>query len=255
MLIGPWRSTAGRGAVMTCGEVEDLWNERLDDRSGGPSELERRLEAHAARCGPCRATSARYQALRQALATLGPPPSPSAEETGRLLAVLAAAPVSPALRPARIRPWLRLAGIPTATAAALAGLAWLGGIGTEAPPRAPGPIERPITPVAAARPLDSALAEATWASIELARQATGPAARIGREVLIDLEGRGDLASPARPLDLRPESAPSSLLGSVGDRVNAGVRPLSGSARHAFSFLLGPAPARRGPDGPATRDRL
>ncbi len=46
--------------------------------------------------------------------------------------------------------------------------------------------------------------------------------------------------------LGPDAAGASdVLQQVGDRLAAGVRPLSSTARHAFGFLLGPPPARAG----------
>ena len=41
------------------------------------------------------------------------------------------------------------------------------------------------------------------------------------------------------------SAASSAFQQVGDHLAAGVRPLSDTARHAFGFLIGPAPDRAG----------
>ena len=62
-----------------------------------------------------------------------------------------------------------------------------------------------------------------------------PAARIGREVL------GSASLPSTTLELpEPVSPAVEVLQGVGSRVQAGVRPLSGSARHAFGFLLGPS---------------
>jgi hypothetical protein len=53
--------------------------------------------------------------------------------------------------------------------------------------------------------------------------------------------------PALPQGGGPESPAEAVSSSrdvlqqVGERVSAGVKPISGSARHAFSFLLGPPP--------------
>jgi hypothetical protein len=86
-------------------------------------------------------------------------------------------------------------------------------------------------------PLTDALADATSATWDLAREASAPAARLGRDVL----GAAALpGSPTAPETPDPSASAAVVLRQVGDRVNEGVRPLSGSARHAFSFLLGPA---------------
>jgi hypothetical protein len=46
---------------------------------------------------------------------------------------------------------------------------------------------------------------------------------------------------------------ADVLRSVGDRVGAGVRPLSGSALHAFGFLL-PSGAADAPEAPPAPPR-
>jgi hypothetical protein len=46
---------------------------------------------------------------------------------------------------------------------------------------------------------------------------------------------------------------ADVLRSVGDRVGAGVRPLSGSALRAFGFLL-PSDAAGAPEAPAAPPR-
>jgi len=223
---------------MNCAGFEDLLDEMLDARSGATPELEHRLDAHASGCPGCRASLVGYQVLRQAVAALEPPPVPSAEATGRLLRLMATV---PAHHPARPRP--RVVWAALATAAALLALAWSGTPGlVPAPPPLPGPIARPSPPVAAPRPLGPALAEARSASIELAREASAPATRIGREVLGGLDEAADLDLDSGPAVADPPGPePSEMFHAVGERVNAGVRPISGSARHAFGFLLGPPP--------------
>jgi hypothetical protein len=274
---------------MNCADFQRRWDELLDAESGVGSdrppavdELEARLLAHAADCPACRPAAARYQVLRQAIRAWRQPPVPSADLTTRILS----APAETAPRPwieiaadlaqrswrdRRIRYRLVLCG--TVAAAAVLGMfvsGWavrrqqLGppvGVGDVAdrdlhsiasPPRAPdGPLD-----------LDRAVAEATSATWDLARSASEPAARIGRDVLEASPPAGD--EPARrPVEsgggaaglslsfpswdpLKPDAtAASAVLQEVGDRVSAGVEPISDTARHAFGFLLGPPRPRAG----------
>jgi hypothetical protein len=226
---------------MNCVEFEDRWNEVLDARLVGPSDLEHRLEEHAVSCASCRSISTRYQTLRQAIEALGPPAAPSAESSAKLLAMMLAAPVPAPRRPARRL--VRFAWVPLATAAALLILVRPGGTTRREPIATPtSPSPSIATPPAPFRPIALALNDARTATIELALEASAPAARIGLEVLGDRESSHDLASnPARRVDGGLAPPPSELIQSVGERLNASVRPISGSARHAFSFLLGPPP--------------
>jgi hypothetical protein len=119
--------------------------------------------------------------------------------------------------------------------------------------------------------LNRALAEATSATWDLARSASEPAARISREMLDATTQSGDVLSESQPrgrsasgdhsgmggvgltvsvpsfAPIAPDpSAASAALLQVGDHLAAGVRPLSDTARHAFGFLIGPAPGQAGP---------
>jgi hypothetical protein len=235
---------------MKCREFEKRWNDVLDARLEGLPELERDLEVHASTCERCQSVSARYQLLRQAVAAWGPPPTPSAASLERLRCLS----VSP--RPRRVvGRWVRLA-IPLATAAAVLALAWLDGRWRTDRP-IPVRVETCSTArVSSPRPIKSALEEATSATIDLALEASAPAARIGRDFLTLEEEDADPleASPSEAGIASDDSAASNsatdMLQTVGERVNAGVKPISGSARHAFSFLLGPPPGPEKP--PASR---
>jgi hypothetical protein len=90
------------------------------------------------------------------------------------------------------------------------------------------------------------VADATAATWDLARETSAPAARIGREVVSSsaFAETGTLALPVPALPF--------VLPAVGDEVQRGVNPLSGSARHAFGFLLGPALTRE--TRPPSRER-
>lgn len=212
---------------MECRDFERLWNERIDARE---AEMDGALEAHAASCAPCRALTARYQTLLHVLRAAGPPPAAPAEFADRFLRSLDRSRPLP-LR--NKRPWQAV--LPVAVAAALL-MVVLFNRRTEPPlaQRTKLPAPRGVKPIDP-QSLSDALALARSATLDLARETSAPAARIGREVL----GAASLPEAATlPL---PESVPPSadVLQSVGDRVSAGVRPLSGTARHAFGFLFSP----------------
>jgi hypothetical protein len=95
--------------------------------------------------------------------------------------------------------------------------------------------------------LTDALAVATAATWELAREASAPAARFGRQMLVSAEIPEAAPAFGLPRGVRPVS---EVLEGVSDHVNAGVAPLEGSARHAFSFLIGPAIDAVSPREPA-----
>ena len=235
---------------MNCRRFEEGWNELLDSRPGGSSGLERALEAHASACERCRGVSARYRVLRKAATVLRPPPRPSVGSLERLYGLTV--PPTPTATVGR-RSW-RWYWAPLASAAALLVVACLVEIGLTPERLAERPVSAPGLPVVAARPLETALAEATEATLDLARQASAPASRIGREVL-DL-GEVSASPPGGGAEAEPGvedgSSPPGVLRSVGERLTARVRPISGSARHAFGFLLGPppepTPAARGEHG-------
>jgi hypothetical protein len=273
---------------MNCHEFRRRWDELLDAESGVGSqrlpaidEAEARLLAHAADCPACRPTAARYQVLRQAIRAWRQPPVPSADLAKRILS----APAEPMPRPwiniaadlgrqswrdRRIRYRLLLYG---SAAAALLGFFVGGGSNRRprpVPPDGVGDVAARDLHSIAAPPrapetspaLDRALAEATSATWDLARSASEPAARIGRDVLEGGRPAGDRPD-RRPVDsgeglaglslsfpsLHPlksdATAASAVFQEVGDRVSAGVEPISDTARHAFGFLLGPPRPRAG----------
>jgi hypothetical protein len=212
---------------MLCQNFEHLWNLRIDAGSASDPTLDRALDEHAEVCARCRLIDQRYRTLRLALSALGPPASPSLGFADRVLAARDQLESVP--RPIRlVRSPIRWAAAVAAAAAVLAAVALTARIEPQtddqpAPPRAP---------VLASRPLDEALAEATSATLSLARATTDPAGRVGRQML-DAATVPD-AVPDLPTDL---AAGPEVLRTVGDRVGSGVRPLSGTARQAFGFLL------------------
>jgi hypothetical protein len=223
-----------------CSQFERLWNECLDAREAVSPPRLRALEEHAGRCPSCRALAAGYQLLERALRSWGPGPSPPNGFAERVLQAREPEPVIVG----RLR-W-RWAAAAALLVAVLVGLRLAGH------PRGPGNPPDPIAGRGAARPdaprpLADALADATLATLDLARETSAPAARIGRQVLASAA-----VSPGPPLSIPAPIEPAAdVLQSVGDGVNQGVRPVAGSARHAFRFLLGPA--LRTPPAPA-RDR-
>ena len=278
---------------MTCRDFERGWNELLDAGGpaiGGVekpdpstvaprlaataslSDLERTLRDHAADCPACRQVAARYQLLHRALGGWSAQPAPPVDLADRILAA-AQSPAS-RRRGARnrgARPIWRI-GLPLATAAA----AVIALVFVRPAIDGPRPERRTTAPPALAnnppggaishsdsgsgpvsadtRALDTALADATAATWDLARSASEPAARISLHVL-------DVATEPRPgsvddgsssfsvsvssyVPAAPDSAAASaMLRQVGDSLASSVGPLSNTARHAFGFLLGPPPAK------------
>lgn len=224
---------------MKCRDFDRTWNDRLDARAE-PSEAEGlAMEAHAAACPACRALALRYRTLRQALVAWGPPPAVPAGFVDRFLEHGSFTEARSASRVLTMRAWSIPIGVAASSLLAVL-VANLSDLGGGARPGAP-PTQGVAT--VAPRPLTDALAEATSASWDLARHASAPAARIGRHVFDSATVRLPPATFSTPVRVRPVSG---VLERVEDRVNAGVRPLSGSARRAFGFLLGTPPeaARR-----------
>ena len=222
---------------MNCRDFERVWNERLDARDPAQSATARALDGHAASCTSCRAVGARYQALvlaiQSATATPAPPP-------GFMDRVLAA--VERDDRPVAGRIVPRLARL-AAAAAVVAAVA----IGVRV--GAPG-VKRSVAPTTVARvraidpkDLTDALADASSATWDLAREASAPAARVGRQVLDSAELPGGSTSVSLTGGVRPAA---DVWRGVEDRVNAGVVPFEGTARHAFGFLLGAPPVDDAP---------
>ena len=212
--------------MIECGDFERLWNQRLDERGGAARELEAVLEAHAAGCARCRSLGARYHTLDQAIRALGPPPVVPAGLVDRVLS-----------QPRLPNRWTlrRLARL--AAAAAILVAVVLGSRSWKADEGAgvsPSTAEvRSIDP----RDVSEALAEASSATLVLAREASTPAARLGGQVF-----QTDAGGETPTITLRVPDPAGLISGGalwlrVGERVESGFRPLSGTARHAFGFLL------------------
>jgi hypothetical protein len=205
---------------MTCSDFSRLWNDYLDDPSSEREESLSSLESHTIACESCRRLRSGYQLIAAHRWT---PPQVSHELTVRILDEWK----RPAARVLPLRAWL----VPLAAAASIAVAVVLtqprtlvpdpGGL----PPRG----ERIASP--APRALALALADATSATIDLVREASEPAARVGQQMFLP-SGAPESARPSVS-GLIPGS---SSLGAVGARVDVNVRSLSTSAKRAFGFL-------------------
>ncbi len=216
---------------MNCRDFDQTWNDQLDAR-GEPREAHGlALEAHASTCPACQSLAMRYRTLGQALAAWGPPPAVPAGFADRFLERFDVAEARPAARVLTMRAW----SISIAMAASLVLAAFLANRSDRDRRVETGPPPAPSVASTAPRPLTDALAEATSASWDLARHASAPAARIGRHVFDSAAVGIPSTTFSSPVRVRPVSG---VLQRVEERVNAGVRPLSGSARRAFGFLLG-----------------
>jgi hypothetical protein len=292
---------------MTCLDFQRKWDELLDEdarRAGVPDgaetappgapghlveESEAVLLAHAAGCPECRPIAVRYQVLRHAIRAWRQPPVPPADLVHRILSTpfdttpgtweAAARRARGAWREHRSHIAIVSGLAASVLVAALMGLT-LQRISRDR-------MDGPATPVQTAQndldsvtgpqkapdrsaALNQAFAEATSATWDLARSASGPAARISRDVLDattqgnprpgetptdasstapagTIEGLASLTVPVPSLEpLTPDaSAASAVLQQVGDRLSTGVQPLSSTARHAFGFLLGAPRDRSG----------
>lgn len=228
---------------MNCREFEQAWQAILDDRGHGARDQS--LDAHAASCAACRQLSEKFRALQLALRSWTPPTPPP----GLADSVLARLETpEPAVIPFPAGAWRLAASIAATVLAAGVGLWAVLRPDGELPrvPR-PGPVAQ------APRPLSDSLAEATTATLDLARTTSAPAARLGRLML----GTASLPArePAPNTDLAdgPDAA-GSVMRVVGDRVASGVRPISGTARRAFSFIIPKGPAGPDPSPNAGRRR-
>jgi hypothetical protein len=265
--------------AIQCHEFERAWNELLDSGTADAAHRERALLEHAAACPTCRQVAERYQGLIRALRAWGPPPTAPPGLADRILAEFEARGPSarPLLRSARRRLPGNRAFLPLAAAGLAACLLVVIGIdrwGSKPPlnvgnemPAGPGQHTKAGATPAPVIPgsLNVALADATEATWELARLASEPAARISRQ-MIDAatgpdsgaarglaDGVADADADAVPVSvavprldaLAPDSeAAAVLLEHFGADLATGVRPLSSTARHAFGFLLGPAPFKQ-----------
>ncbi len=207
---------------MTCEDFTRFWNEQLDDRTIRPPVGS--FDEHAANCVACRSRVIAFRAMLAMLAA----PTASADLTDRIVASWSDSLVEPRSLPFARR-WAWVGGLAAAATLLLA-------FGISIANR-PGkvPIVAKLPPPA--RSWTTALADATSATLDLARETSAPAARIGQDVLD--AGTSSEFVWSRGLDRSP-SPSSELMESVLKSANSRVKPISGSARRAFSFLISPS---------------
>ena len=239
-----------------CRTYENAWNELLDARGAADIELIRSLEAHAAVCQRCAALATGYRRLQKAVPAWRAQPIPTIDLADRVRSAWSAETVNSF--PFRQRHPRAFVWVMTAAAASIAAIGWidlhhrLGPAQNRPVGQGPALSISPKVATAAAPPsrlLSDSIGNASRATLVLARSATEPAVRVGWQVLSSAELSE--TAPTLPVGL-PEGNTSTpeALQAVGDDVARGVGPLSGSARKAFGFLLGPAigPSSASPPG-------
>jgi hypothetical protein len=216
---------------MNCVEFANAWNALLDARDHVHPGLEESVRAHAASCPACGALAAGFVRLRSALAAGGVSPAVPAGFADRVLAGQNVV--------ERDSDWWLLQIRRTAWVASAAALLVVGLVGLRNAAWQRSGLARPSD----AERLDLSIGKAASATLALARTTSDSAARLSGEV-------ADAASvPPLPLP-DPVSPSADALQDLGETIAARVQPLSGSARHAFSFLLNPAFGTREKPDPA-----
>ena len=223
---------------MNCVDFEDYWNQRLDSGASLDAELTADSLVHEGRCQDCRRLASGFRRLQGLLPLKLSAELPSADFAERVLNELARSRKPRWTLPSRRLGW-SLAVAATLLLTFTTGLlvhinrtAFLENLSTQVPRKA------------GSQTLTLALAEASKATWAFARDTSAPAARVGSDVLgvSDLNEGATRLSFSMPLDVTVKvDSSSEALRNVGRRVNEGVRPLSGTARAAFGFLLGTSP--------------
>lgn len=210
--------------IMTCSDFSRFWNSYLDDPTSEDDESLVSLRSHAIECESCRRLWLGYERIATHRWT---PPQVPRELESRILEEWK----RPADRVLSMRAWL----IPISAAASIAVGIILTRPGTPVhdPAMRISRTDRLASP--APRALSLALANATSATMDLVREASEPAARVGQQMI----SQSIPAESARPSisGLIPNT---SSLGVVGARVDVNIRSLSTSAKRAFGFLGGSA---------------
>lgn len=203
------------------------------------------LIAHAAVCPSCRRLADRFELLEDALQNGITAPVVDPWVSAQIVAGL-----EPVASPGTRHRTDRRSWMPWAASLAAACLllapSWTLQTAGPVAPKPAIPVGRAAAPEPL-QPLASTLAEATASGLELARETSEPAARLGRVLLISTR----VPRPAETVPSTESGDEPDLWKSVGDRVVTGVRPLSAPARQAFGFLV---PTEALAQGPPPRDR-
>ncbi len=226
--------------VNDCRDFARVWNERLDQRDGGSPELALSLAAHAASCAACGCRDRIFRELESAPASWSVIPAPLELVVERWRAAATASRTLPPRfdRRRSFRVAARWGLVATVVASALicgrASLPLLFPI--ESAPGLPNGV------VGSSPRLEDAFAEARTMTLELAREVSGPAARIGSEAFGWRRNRSILASDLAQFD-RDETSTDPVEGSQPAVIAQSSEPaggglISGSARYAFRFLVG-----------------
>lgn len=205
---------------LTCREVEEAIQGAWD--RGAPTPLEGALEAHCRSCPTCEAWLARGRGWGAVLAGLRPVQVPT-DWSEKVLAAWAA-------EQARPRPrfhWQH--GLAWAAAVLVAASLVLWGFRArrDAVPAPPALAER--------AELTRSIREATSATLDLARAASEPAARVGIKFL------AAATRPIAPGTSGTDSPPRTARPGVSEQVGRGIEPISSPVQKAFQFLLPPMP--------------
>lgn len=213
-----------------CHAFEKWCQQRFDDRLPlAPLDDSPGVAAHVASCAHCQAIVSRYGRLDTVIdrwsGSIASPPG------------LADRIVNAALNDRRPFSFVALHGRALLAAAALLLIALGLGVRHSLNARRAGEIPVATATTAPPPPLQDAFAAATTATLDLARRTSEPATRVGSRVIARAKFP---ASPELSLSV-PIRPASDMISALGDDVNRGVKPLSGSARSAFGFLLAPWP--------------
>ncbi|WP_422930507.1 hypothetical protein [Singulisphaera sp. PoT] len=223
---------------MECVDYEARWNDYLDDRSAAAPELLAELEEHASLCEACRPLAQRYQTLLHVVSLKIPTPIPSLGFVESCLDAIERD--REVVKPRRILAFpRRVAGLAAAALLLIALVAAFRFVGREY--GLPGGGVEVVQKSDGNPSISEALATAGTATWDLARESSGSAAKIGREMLNSATLPPNSSSLFLTLS-GPEA--NEVLEGVSERVNAGVRPLSDSAKQAFGFLLDAAEVER-----------
>jgi hypothetical protein len=215
---------------MTCRDHALLWNACLDEPSCLTPDRRRELDAHEASCPSCQRIGAAFRILTDHL----PAPTPPTGLSDRVIAAWEGRGLGEGVAPTLLG-WRTAYALAACAAAAIPVAFFLRGWTG----RDPAPA-RPIARISPARPWNVALADTASATLDLARETSAPVARIGKDALVASRwNRGDV-----PADVAAPRSAETLVDEVSRRVNAGIRPLGGTAKRAFSFLSAPSPPTR-----------